>query len=175
MPKCTICKKDLNKTEAYVVETTSEKTGRTTRKYYCSEEEYNKMIKEREDKNATYAEIMKYFPSIKMVKDLPRVFFMEMTGLAEVHGWDNILRYLQDDEEYLHDVMSKDFVSCNGKANYLYKVILNRIEGTRKVEVSKSVITTIHQTSIEIDIPETISYKKKEKKRPSLADMIGDL
>lgn len=174
MPKCTICKKDLNKTEAYVVATTSEKTGKTTRKYYCSEEEYNKMIKEREDKNATYNEIMKYFPSIKMTKDLPRVFFMEMTGLAEVHGWEGVLNYLQSDEDYLRDVMNKDFVSCSGKANYLYKVILNRIEGA-KIQTNKPVVAIVSQKSIEIDMPETVSYKKKEKKRPSLADMIGDL
>ena len=46
MPKCTHCKKNIDKATAYIIETTSERTGKITKKYYCSEEEYNKIIKE---------------------------------------------------------------------------------------------------------------------------------
>lgn len=171
MPKCAKCKRNLNRIEAHVVETTSEKTGRVTKKYYCSEEEYNTMIKERENRDATYKEILKYFPSIKMVKDLPKVFFMEMAGIADVHGWDCILNYLHDNEDFLHDILKKDFVSCNAKANYLYKVILNRIDCVKKVEVRSTII----KQSEEAFIITPHTSKKHTDTRKGFDDLLEDL
>lgn len=170
MPKCTHCKKNIDKATAYIIETTSERTGKITKKYYCSEEEYNKIIKDRSDKDNVYKVILKYFPSIKMVKDLPKVFFIEMGGIAETHDWGFILNYLHDDEEYLKSVMDKEFVSCNAKANYLYKVILNRIDGSR-VQVKAPIV----KITEDVYIPPSCRPNKQVETRRGFDDLLEDL
>lgn len=172
MPKCAKCKKDLNKAEAYVVETTSEKTGKVTRKYYCSEDEYKRIIKDREDRDAVYKEILKYFPMIKTSGDLPRNLFITIGGIAEEKGWAELLEYLNTDVDYLDKWMDKEFKNCNAKANYLGKVILNRI-GEEKAQIRVPIIKQIEE---DFTMPEPmVQPKKKIPQRKGFDDLLEEL
>lgn len=172
MPKCTHCKKELDKTTAYLVEGVT-RTGNPTKKWYCSKEEYDAIQAERNNKAEAYKEILKYFPMIKASRDLPRILFVDMGGIADVHKWEGILRYLQNDQEYLSQVMDKEFPSYDAKAKYLFKVIVNRIDRTNKQEEPRPVI--IKQTEDFFMSEPVVQPKKKTTQRRGFDDLLEEL
>ena len=171
MPKCTHCKKELDKTTAYLVEGVT-KTGNPTKKWYCSREEYEQIQHNKVMKDAVYVELLKYFPMVKRARNLPQVLYADMNGINEVHGWDGILKYLQSDVEYLEKVMDKEFPSYNSRALYLIKVIMTRIEKA-KVEEPKPVIKKQVE---EFTMSEPVMQpKKKTPQRRGFDDLLEDL
>ncbi len=48
--KCKICNKELTTDKAYKITRINNKTNKKTNMYYCSKEEYNNYIKDKEDK-----------------------------------------------------------------------------------------------------------------------------
>ena len=179
LPKCICCKKKLIRSEAHKVEIKNEDTGEIKKILYCcSEEEYSKMIKERENKDAVYEEIReKYFPAAQMISSLPRLIFIDIGGISNIRTWEQILDYLHDDEEYLTNIMKKDFSSYDVRAKYFAKVVLNRIE-RRKAKFNKqSEVQTpvIKQTEDNFIAPSFTPKKQKTDTRKGFDDLLEDL
>ena len=189
MPKCAICKKELNQKFAHRKKLGVNKAGRDICRYYCSKEEYEthlrikeeielKKEKDRRDKDAVYEEIrVKYFPATQMISSLPRLIFIDIGGISNIHTWEQILDYLHDDEEYLTNAMKKDFPSYDVRAKYFAKTVLNRIDGKRVGFNKQSEVQApvIKQTEDSFIAPSFTPKKQKTDTRKGFDDLLEDL
>src|SRR5574344_1930159 len=99
MPKCKICKKDVDKSIAYILRINDKN------QYYCSEQEYIEHQRMLEFKDKTYIQINDIFSR----KVINTILFKEINQLAELYGYEKIFNYLEFNNTYLADVMSKEF------------------------------------------------------------------
>lgn len=124
--KCKFCKNKINRDSAYKV-TTYTKSGTKRNNYYCSEEECNNDIAEKQYKNDFYHMIIQYFAGMKSVGSLPKILFSEMTGIAEQYNWKSIYEYTINDKEYLDKCMKKEFASDWARGKYLVAVFRSNV------------------------------------------------
>lgn len=124
--KCKFCKNKINRDSAYKV-TTYTKSGTKRNTYYCSEEECNNDIAEKQYKNDFYHMIIKYFAGMKSVGSLPKILFSEMTGIAEQYDWKSIYEYMINDKEYIDKCMEKEFVNDWARGKYLVAVFRSNV------------------------------------------------
>lgn len=171
MPKCTHCKKDIDKSTAYLVENIT-KGGNKSRKWYCSKEEYEQIQHDKVVKSEVYAEILTYFPSIKIVNSLPKFLFMEVGIIASQHSWDKILDYLKENAQYIERALDKDFSADTSKGKYLAAMIRTGCEKEQKVVVKEPVKK---QTEEFVMIEPIIHPKKKTPQRRGFDDLLEDL
>ena len=171
MPKCKYCEKTVDTKTGYLFIGVT-KTGNPKREWYCSKEECEKKYHDKDMKEAVHAELRRYFPMIKRSTSLPTILYADLNGVADVHGWEGILKYLQSDTEYLSQIMEKEFPSYNSRALYLLKVIMTRIEKA-KVEQPKPVI--VKQTEEFVMTEPTIQPKRKTSQRRGFDDLLEDL
>lgn len=171
MPKCTHCKKDLDKSTAYLVEDV-DKNGKTKKKWYCSQEEYDLIQHNKMMKPIVYKEILKYFPSIKIANSLPKFLFIEVGVIASQHSWDKVYDYLQENSDYIEKALDKDFPTDASKGKYLAAMIRTGCEKEQKVVIREPV----KKQTEEFVIPEpTVQPKKKTPQRRGFDDLLEDL
>jgi hypothetical protein len=171
MPKCTHCKKDLDKSTAYLVEGIT-KGGNKSRKWYCSQEEYEQIQHNEAMKKTVYKEILKYFPSIKLANSLPKFLFIEVGVIAAEHSWDKIYDYLQENADYIDTVLNKDFPTDASKGKYLAAVIRTGCEKEQKVVVTEPVKKQIEEFTMTEPV---VHPKKKTPQRRGFDDLLEDL
>lgn len=166
--KCKICGKKVDRNAAFKIVTYSS-SGKKKNNYYCSEEEYDSYMAERQYKTDFYDVILQYFAGMKSTNSLPKNLFAEMLGVAEQHSWKEIYEYVVDDKEYLDKCMEKDFCSDWARAKYLISVFRNNVgadlswrgeKDNRKV--AKPIIK---ETNYDDFVAPT--YHKTEKKKPT--------
>lgn len=171
MPKCTHCKKEVDKTTAYLVESVT-KSGNKSRKWYCSKEEYDLIQHNKEMKDAVYAEILKYFPSIKLAGSLPQFLFVEAGIIAAEHSWDKIYDYLQENADYIKRALDKDFSGDASKGKYLAAMIRTGCEKEQKVVVREPVKKQMEEFTMSEPI---VQPKKKTPQRRGFDDLLEEL
>ena len=79
-----------------------------------------------------------------------------------MYGYELILSYLQENFDYLHNLMSRDFEKEYGRIRYFSVVLSNNLADYKKaqeVNVEESAIR-----EVVVDMPE-IHYKRKNKRR----------
>lgn len=171
MPKCTHCKKELDKTTAYLVEGVT-RTGNPTKKWYCSQEEYEQIQMDKETRSNVYTEILKYFPSIKMANSLPKFLFMEVGIIASQHSWNKIYDYLQENADYIERALDKDFPGDPSKGKYLAAMIRTGCEKEQRVIVREPV----KKQTEEFMMSEPVAQpKKKTPQRRGFDDLLEEL
>ena len=120
-PKCKICGKTLDRKTAYCIKKNDKN------QYYCSEEEYNIWINEKEKKE----EIRNCISSISCCV-MSKVCWIDIENcisfLNKFYSLDQILDYIKYDAERILDILSdKDFQSNVAKVRYVIAVIQNNI------------------------------------------------
>lgn len=171
MPKCKYCEKPVDTKTGYLF-TGITKNGNPKREWYCSKEECEQKYHNQEMKDAVYTELRKYFPMVTRASNLPRILYADLNGVANVHGWEGILKYLQSDAEYLCEIMEQEFSSYNSKALYLLKVIMNRIEKEKVVQPKPVIIKQIEEFTM---VEPVVQPKKKTPQRRGFDDLLEDL
>ena len=150
--KCRKCGSQIDQKTAFKVVVGKVNT------YYCNEEEYDLVLAERKVKDDTYECINKIFGCIIT----NTAIYKEINALVKVYGYELILSYLQENFDYLHNLMSRDFEKEYGRIRYFSVVLSNNLADYKKaqeVNVEESAIR-----EVVVDMPE-IHYKRKNKRR----------
>lgn len=173
--KCKSCGKELINLEAYKVS----KNGKNT--YYCSEEEYNIITKEEDEKNKCLKEVTK----IIKVSMLPPVLTKQINTLREFYEYPVILRTFKDKTDTIiwaleHRTFNSEFT----KYKYIITIIMNNIEASKKAmdkerkEIEK--LFKDDKTDIDkdtkVDIMNSINfdYKNTESNRSDISEFLFD-
>ena len=115
--KCKGCGEKIDRDIAYRV------TMKGKNIYYCSKAEYDNIIKAREIKDNTYNLICQLFG----YKITNTSLFKELNLISESHSYNIIFSYLQENYEYLLEVLSKNFNSEYAKIRYFSAILKNSL------------------------------------------------
>ena len=153
MPKCAFCGKELKKKEAYVVN-----AGKIN-KYYCNYE-HSIAVKPRDRMYDLINEIFGY-------KVLNTVLFKECDEVGKVQTYEKVVSYLQENKQYLEQVMTREFANEYNKIRYFSAILKNSLVDYQmpKKEVEKEV-------EIEMYEPVKKVYKSQRK---GLDELMEDL
>lgn len=174
--KCAICKAEIDKDEAFCIEKVNEKTNKVTRKYYCSEDEYN------EDKTnkSLWRELLVSIDyilgytciskqKVNMLKEI------ENSGYSRKQLYSCIVNNKDEIKRYLDE---KDILDEYGKLSYIFACIKNKIKdtsenlnNTKYVGNSKCEIVDCLEETDE-DILRRLDRDKKINHQESLMDII---
>lgn len=122
--KCKICTNELTTDIAFKV--TNEKGVNS---YYCSEDEYNQMMKEKTSKDKCLATITEIFG----VKMLPPVMVKKVNELRPFYDYVVIEKTFKEYKDKVKWALeSKDFNNEFSKAKYIISIIANNIEQVNK-------------------------------------------
>lgn len=148
--KCRFCNKLIERDEAYKV-----KHGRANW-YYCNEE--HSMSKTPREK--FYDVAYNIFG-----KTTNTIFFKEMDDIANIHGYEKMKSYLEDNSSYLENVMQKNFSSEYARCRYFSAILKNNLGDyvVKKPDVVKK---------IEIEVYEPLNNKKKQRNKRKGLDEI---
>ena len=158
--KCRKCGAMLNRDKAFKVVVGKVNT------YYCNESEYNDVVLVKQIKKNTY----KCIDRILGYKVVNTTLRKEIKVLLENYSYELILSYLQDNFDFLHDVMRKSFQSEYAKIRYFSAILKNSLEDYKQSK-NKAPETKI----VEVDMPNMKFHRKS--KRVALQDIemeVGD-
>lgn len=163
--KCKKCGAKIERDEAFKVVKQTEKTK--ANHYYCSEDEYNSIIKEQEDKYRCYDTIKKII-NMKMITP---AWIKNINTIREFYDYDVIDKCFKDNEDTISwSLNNKDFKNEHAKSRYVLAIITNNIEDTYKkhikdIEEMNRLFTKNENNEIDIDIlnEEPIQISKKRK------------
>ena len=124
--------------------------------YYCNEREYNEIISARQIKDDTYECINKIFGYVVT----NTAIFKEINALVKNYNYSLILSYLQENFDYLYEVMHRDFEKEYGKIRYFSAILNNNLRDYKKEKEDE--YTPVKQ--VEVEIIEN-HYKRKKKRR----------
>lgn len=161
--KCKSCGKELINLEAYKVS----KNGKNI--YYCSEEEYNIITKEEDEKNKCLKEVAK----IIKVSMLPPVLTKQINTLREFYEYHVILRTFKDKTDAIRWALEhRTFNSEFTKYKYIITIIMNGIDDTKKaMDKERRDMEKLFESNkdsndraIEIDIMNSSNFEIKNTK-----------
>ena len=156
--KCHICKKKLNTEIAYKV------TNNNKNKYYCSENEYLKYLKEEAEKKSCL-EIIKEVTDTKFVAP---IMVKAINELREYYTYKEIGQTFIDKRESIKwflDNKGKDEKEY-AKTRYISTIIINGIENTKKrldkeMEVKLNLFKQTNEVEIDIMNIDTSNIKSR--------------
>lgn len=154
--KCRACGNRIDRAEAFKVVVDK------TNAYYCNEEEYTAILKQREFKDNTYSMINKIFGYVVT----NTAIYKEISPLVEIYGYQIILDYLNENFDYLFDVVHRPFEKEYNKIRYFSAVLSNTLRDFQEKNIPKK---EPMQKILEPDVSAT-RYKRKKTKR-SLEDI----
>lgn len=143
VPKCQICKKELNAKTAYKI---TDKNGKN--KYYCSESEFKadeeKKRKDQEDKDHVYYLIC----DIMGVNEvLNTALWKEKMEWNKAFSDEFIAKYLQEKKDYLVSAVARASGSEYAKIRYLSAILKNSLRDFKpKVEAAEKPKVVVEET-----------------------------
>ena len=161
--KCYICKKEINKEDAYIFTYTS-KNGKEYRKYCCSLEEKENMEREKE----LYREIQYLTDEILGRPITNNTRNKELKELHESYSWEQILRCIRAKSDDIKKLIEyNDIQGDYQQIRYMMQVIKNSIyDFSREDERANQWEQYVSETSEEefIEEEEDIASRLKNKK-----------
>jgi len=91
--------------------------------YYCSEQDYIKMQEEKESKIIVFNMINDIFG----YKVINTAIFKELSEISNIHTYNKISSYIQDNKSQLEIFMRKDFDTEYGKIRYFSTILKNNL------------------------------------------------
>lgn len=142
--KCRICGKKLNTETAYKV------VVKNKNKYYCSEEEYNNYMQQREYNEALVEDIKKTLCCIMDVGFLGNTFiYKEWEEWKKIAPNEVILNYLTENKEFLCGKLKILAGNEYGRIKYLSTVIKNNLSDYQNQAPSITIENHIKDVSID--------------------------
>ena len=132
--------------------------------YYCNKQEYDEIQKRRQSKDNTFLCINDIFG----YKVTSSVLFKEISGLHDTFTYEKMFAYLQENQQYLKQVMEKEFISEYAKIRYFSAILKNNLADFKMKE---------HEfvKSINVDISSNRYKRKKQRKALSeIEEEVGD-
>lgn len=126
--------------------------------YYCNEEEYKSIVKNKELKDNTYETIYQIF----QYKVTNTTLFKEINSLLPIYEYEMIYHYLLDNKEYLTNVLQKSFQNEYSKIRYFSAILKNSLSDYLLPEKKEKK---------EIEIEFVSMSKQTTKKRRNLSEM----
>ena len=159
--KCKICKKQLTTDTSFKVV----RNGKN--EYYCSEEEYNELLKEKEDRN----KCLELIASVFNIEYCPPMVVKELNSIAKHYNYKTIMDTFNDKEvkstvEWFLDNNGFNF----GTVRYVFTIIENniaRVYKQRKEELAKieKMLNGSAKNTIDVSIMNDIEENKTDKKK----------
>lgn len=143
--KCKICKKELTNDKAFKVN-----DGKRNL-YYCSEEEYNQMLKDKKDKEDCYS----YLCSIINMEFLPPIFVKELNTINKYYEYPVITRTIKENIKVISWFLDSNSDGGEyGKARYISTIIKNNINRVSKIykKEQEELANIFNPTTNEVDI-----------------------
>ena len=172
---CKICKGKIEKEQAFCIEKVSEKTGKVSRSYYCSREEYekDKFLKSLwRELLLLYDDILGYTciskTKVNMIKELEENYSREQIYNCLKANADSIKRYL--DEKGIYEEY--------GKLCYITSAIKNKIKDYTTNEISfKTFDIDCDDISFETDeqIIRRIDNERQHRKQSGILKILDKL
>ena len=168
--KCKECGNKLERSDAYLVESISEKTLKINKKYYCDEKCYKKQETRKEL-------IIKCNDLMEEILGIPirsNIYFNKMySPIIKRYDYDVIYEFLTSEKDYIEQQMEdKDFNTVNVKLKYFLAIMQNNIGKYEQVIKNKESF----KEDIKHEIFEDIEFKPViEKKKRSLEDILNNL
>lgn len=168
--KCKECGNKLERSDAYLVESISEKTLKINKKYYCDEKCYKKQETRKEL-------IIKCNDLMEDILDIPirsNIYFNKMySPMIKRYDYDVIYEFLTSEKDYIEQqIEDKDFNTINVKLKYFLAIMQNNIGKYEQVIKNKESF----KEDIKHEIFEDIEFKPViEKKKRSLEDVLNNL
>ena len=168
--KCKECGNKLERSDAYLVESISEKTLKINKKYYCDEQCYKKQETRKEL-------IIKCNDLMEDILDIPirsNIYFNKMySPMIKRYDYDVIYEFLTSEKDYIEQqIEDKDFNTINVKLKYFLAIMQNNIGKYEQVIKNKESF----KEDIKHEIFEDIEFKPViEKKKRSLEDVLNNL
>lgn len=147
--KCRKCGAKVDIKEAFKVVVGKANT------YYCNEAEYNSILAARKAKDDTFGCINGIFGYTVTNTAL----FKEINSLVKVYDYDLILSYLEENFDYLYEVMQRDFGKEYNKIRYFSAILNNSLADYRTEKLPPEPIK-----QEEVEVIES-HYKRKTKRR----------
>lgn len=143
--KCACCGKQIDKKVAVAIP-----NGKRN-KYYCSEHVGQKSPREK-----MYDAINDIFG----YKVLNTILFKEFDEIGNVHTFEKVMFYIEENKDYLYDVVRRDFVSEYAKIRYFSAIFKN---GLNDFVIKEPEV--IIEKEVAVEIVETTNYKAKKQRR----------
>ena len=159
--KCKICKKQLTTDTSFKVV----RNGKN--EYYCSEEEYNELLKEKEDRN----KCLELIASVFNIEYCPPMVVKELNNISKHYDYKTIIDTLNDKEvkstiEWFLDNNGFNF----GTVRYVFTIIENNIDKIfkqrkKELEQIEKMLNGSAKNTIDIDIMNDIEENETDKKK----------
>lgn len=154
--KCQWCKRELDTKIAY------KEAVNGKNKYWCNDDCYKAYEEEKEKQTKLKAEYDEIYELTK------QIFGYEFAGYSllkrEIHAWEKvgsrqkIIAYLNENKEWLHDVMNREFASDFNRVRYYSTIVSSKLHDFKPkpiVEIAQ------HEKNIEICGVGPINYKPR--------------
>lgn len=161
--KCRKCGNKVERNEAFKAVVGGNNT------YYCNEDEYNEILRNKELKDEAYS----YIYNIFGYKVTNTSIYKEVNEIIDAFGYELLISYLKENESYLSSVMQeKDFPKEYGKIRYFAAILKNSLVDYENTSDKND---KEYGKCIEYDLPE-VKYKRKKKRRnlPDIEAEVGD-
>ena len=155
--KCKICKKQLTTDTSFKVV----RNGKN--EYYCSEEEYNELLKEKEERN----KCLELISSVFGIEFCPPMVVKELNNIAKHYNYETIMDTFNDNEVKNTVGWFLDNNGFNfGTVRYVFTIISNNIARVYKkhqeeLEKIKKMLEG-NKNDIDIDIMNNMDNKTVE-------------
>lgn len=156
--KCKICGKELLNTEGYKI------TKNNKNSYYCSEDEYNELLKKNENRDKCLLEISR----ILKAKIVPPVLTKQVNELNKFYSYTVIEKVFLENRAYLEKIIeSKTFVSEFAKAKYIMTIVMNKIDDVNKRHIKDLEDMAKLFKKNEDEVIEIVELEVKKKRKTS--------
>lgn len=120
---CRGCGKKVDRDRAYKI------TQSKTNLYYCSEDEYKKVLAEKEKAQDIRNELQAVIDDIFGYPVTNTALYKEQSEWSKIKSLDNVVAYLYDNKQYISTTLkNKSFNSEYGKIRYFSAIIKNSIQ-----------------------------------------------
>lgn len=157
--KCKKCRKELYNTEAYQI------FEGTKKSYYCTEEEYNEILREKEQYNSCLENVAE----ITSVKFVPPIMIKKINEIRQFYDYYIIERTFKECQSTIQWSMdNREFNNEFAKAKYIMSIVANNIAKVdKKIKQEKKELESLfakgNNIEFEImDIPVSREIKSKE-------------
>lgn len=152
--KCVCCGEQIDKKTAIAI------TDGKRNKYYCPEHVGQKSPREK---------MYDLINDIFGYKVLHTVLFKEFDEIGKIHSFEKVILYIEENKDYLYDVMRKYFNSEYAKIRYFAAIFKNGL-----VDFVIKEQETVVKKDIKVEIVETKKHKVK-KQHKGMDDLLEGL
>lgn len=170
---CQVCRKKIDGDTAYKITKISEKNGKKTNFYYCSEDEFDEEEERKKqakrDKDKVYYLICDMFGyEIQNTK-----FFAEWGLWNKLKSNEIIYKYLRENEEYLQQVCDMEYKNESSRIMYFSAILKNSLRDFVPAGEVEEKPNIVEQPKPRVEIDETIYEAPTQSlnKRRSLDDL----